>query len=358
MMELQLVSQLLLFSNESELNESSYCNETLHCSYVTENQSDSHFYSISLFLSCLYTVFLFPIGFIGNGLILVVNLNDHKKMTIPDLYFVNLAIADLILVADSLIEVFNLNDKYYDIAILCTFMSLFLQINMYSSIFFLTWMSIDRYLALAQSMKSGTLRTLQHAKWSCSLIWLTSILAAMLPFAVVQAHHTGEVHFCFADVTEIQWLEVTLGFVIPFFIIGLCYSLIVRILTKAQKHNRLWPRRQKALRMIVVVVLVFFICWLPENVFISLQLLQGTKDSSVSFKKSMGHYYPLTRHIVNLAAFSNSCLNPMIYSFLGETFRDKLRLYMKKKANVSTVYRLCNNTLNWNIPVTAEESFA
>ncbi|XP_072916724.1 G-protein coupled estrogen receptor 1 [Hemitrygon akajei] len=357
-MEARLASQILLFSNETELNESNCGNETLNCGYIIKNQSDRQFYIISLFLSCLYTIFLFPIGFIGNGLILVVNLTHHRKMTIPDLYFVNLAVADLILVADSLIEVFNLNDKYYDIAILCTFMSLFLQINMYSSIFFLTWMSFDRYLALAQSMKATTLRTLQHAKWSCGLIWLTSILAAVLPFAVVQAHHTGEVHFCFADVTEIQWLEVTLGFVVPFFIIGLCYSLIVRILTKAQKHNRIWPRRQKALRMIVVAVLVFFICWLPENVFISFQLLLATKDSSVSLKNSLEQYYPLTRHIVNLAAFSNSCLNPIIYSFLGETFRDKLRLYMKRKASVSTVYRLCNNTLNWNIPVTTEESFA
>uniref|UniRef100_UPI00398F19AF G-protein coupled estrogen receptor 1 n=1 Tax=Pristiophorus japonicus TaxID=55135 RepID=UPI00398F19AF len=358
MMEARLASRILLFANDSELNETSLCNETLYCGYVTESHGNGHFYTISLFLSCLYTVFLFPIGFIGNGLILVVNLNHHNKMTIPDLYFVNLAVADLILVADSLIEVFNLNDKYYDIAILCTFMSLFLQINMYSSIFFLTWMSFDRYLALAQFMKANTLRTLRHAKWSCGLIWLTSIVAALLPFAVVQAHHTGEVHFCFADVTEIQWLEVTLGFVVPFSVIGLCYSLIVRMLTKAQKHNRLWPRRQKALRMIVVVVLVFFICWLPENVFISFQLLQGTGGSAASLKESLGQYYPLTRHVVNLAAFSNSCLNPIIYSFLGETFRDKLRLYMKRKASVSTVYRLCNNTLNWNIPVTAEESFA
>ncbi|XP_055506988.1 G-protein coupled estrogen receptor 1 [Leucoraja erinacea] len=357
-MEARLVSRLLLFSNETKMNDSNYCNETGNCGHIIENQSDGQFYIINLFLSCLYTIFLFPIGFIGNGLILVVNLNHHMKMTIPDLYFVNLAVADLILVADSLIEVFNLNDKYYDIAILCTFMSLFLQINMYSSIFFLTWMSFDRYLALAQSMKTTTLRTLQHAKWSCVLIWLASIIAALLPFAVVQAHHTGEVHFCFADVTEIQWLEVTLGFVLPFFIIGLCYSRIVRILTTAQKHNRIWPRRQKALRMIVVAVLVFFICWLPENVFISFQLLLATKDSSVSLKDWLGHYYPLTRHVVNLAAFSNSCLNPIIYSFLGETFRDKLRLYLKRKASVSTVYRLCNNTLNWNIPVATEESFA
>lgn len=323
---------------------------------LTEESEKYHSYIIGLFLSCLYTILLFPIGFIGNILILVVNLNHREKMTIPDLYFVNLAVADLILVADSLIEVFNLNEKYYDYAVLCTFMSLFLQVNMYSSIFFLTWMSFDRYVALASSVSSSPLRTMQHAKLSCGLIWMASILATLLPFTIVQTQHRGELHFCFANVFEIQWLEVTIGFLVPFSVIGLCYSLIGRILMRSRKHRGLWPRRQKALRMIVVVVLVFFICWLPENVFISIQLLQGTADPSQRTATTLWHDYPLTGHIVNLAAFSNSCLNPIIYSFLGETFRDKLRLFVKRKASWSVVNRFCRHGLNLRLPVRSEVS--
>ncbi|XP_030645677.1 G-protein coupled estrogen receptor 1 [Chanos chanos] len=353
-MEEQTTTLFQIYVNGTELLNATY---EYNSTDVMESSETYQFYIISLFLSCLYTIFLFPIGFIGNILILVVNLNHREKMTIPDLYFVNLAVADLILVADSLIEVFNLNEKYYDIAILCTFMSLFLQVNMYSSIFFLTWMSFDRYVALSSSsMSSSPLRTMQHAKLSCSLIWMASILATLLPFTIVQTQHRGEVHFCFANVFEIQWLEVTIGFLVPFSIIGLCYSLIVRILMRAQKHRGLWPRRQKALRMIVVVVLVFFICWLPENVFISIQLLQGTADPSQRSATTLWHDYPLTGHIVNLAAFSNSCLNPIIYSFLGETFRDKLRLFIKQKASWSVVYRFCHHTLDLHIPVRSEVS--
>ncbi|CAL8303213.1 unnamed protein product [Merluccius merluccius] len=329
---------------------------------LTESPSDTNpYYVIGLFLSCLYTILLFPIGFIGNILILVVNLNHRERMTIPDLYFVNLAVADLILVADSLIEVFNLSERYYDYAVLCTFMSLFLQVNMYSSIFFLTWMSFDRYVALAGSLSSSPLRTMRHAKLSCGLIWMASLLATLLPFAIVQTQHNSEVHFCFANVAEIQWLEVTIGFLVPFSVIGLCYSLIVRLLMRAQKHRGLWPRRQKALRMIVAVVLVFFICWLPENVFISIQLLQGAADpasrtATATTATALWHHYPLTGHIVNLAAFSNSCLNPIIYSFLGETFRDKLRLFVKRKASWSVLNRFCQHTLDLRLPVRSEVS--
>ncbi|XP_035510667.1 G-protein coupled estrogen receptor 1 [Dicentrarchus labrax] len=352
-MEVQTTSLVWIYVNSTEQLNTSY---EYNATYLTEESDKYQSYIIGLFLSCLYTILLFPIGFIGNILILVVNLNHREKMTIPDLYFVNLAVADLILVADSLIEVFNLNEKYYDYAVLCTFMSLFLQVNMYSSIFFLTWMSFDRYIALASSMSSSPLRTMQHAKLSCGLIWMASILATLLPFTIVQTQHRGEVHFCFANVFEIQWLEVTIGFLVPFSIIGLCYSLIGRILMRAQKHRGLWPRRQKALRMIVVVVLVFFICWLPENVFISIQLLQGTADPSQRTATTLWHDYPLTGHIVNLAAFSNSCLNPIIYSFLGETFRDKLRLFIKQKASWSVVNRFCHHGLDLHLPVRSEVS--
>lgn len=334
-----------------ELNTSYYSNESLAANGLLD--TNKHYF-IGLILSCLYTILLFPIGFIGNIMILVVNIRFREKMTIPDLYFINLAVADLILVADSLIEVFNLSEKYYDITILCTFMALFLQINMYSSIFFLTWMSFDRYIALTKVMKSNIFRTKEHARLSCGLIWMASISATLLPFTVVQIQHTEDRQFCFADVKEIQWLEITLGFIIPFVVIGLCYSLIIRVLVRAHKHRNLRPRRQKAMRMILVVVLVFFICWLPENVFISIGLLQnGNQEQN---NQSFRHNHPLTGHIVNLAAFSNSCLNPLIYSFLGETFRDKLRLYIKDKRNMSALNRICQVSLKSVIPDTMEQS--
>nr|XP_033770697.1 G-protein coupled estrogen receptor 1 [Geotrypetes seraphini] len=337
-----------------DLNGSKLCNESSPLGLVDRSDEQQR-YIISLFLSCVYTILLFPVGFLGNILILVVNISFREKMTIPDLYFINLAAADLILVADSLIEVFNLNEKYYDITILCTFMSLFLQINMYSSVFFLTWMSFDRYIALARVLKSNLFRTMDHARISCGLIWMASISATLVPFTAVQLQHTEDTYFCFANVREIQWVEITLGFIIPFMIIGLCYSLIIRVLRKAHKHKSLRPRRQKALRMIVVVVLVFFICWLPENVFISIGLLQRNPDNS-SNSSSFIHDHPLTRHIVNLAAFSNSCLNPIIYSFLGETFREKFRLYFRQKRSMSALNQFCHVSMKSFIPDNSEHS--
>ncbi|XP_075949635.1 G-protein coupled estrogen receptor 1-like [Anarhichas minor] len=292
-------------------------------------------YIISLFLSSLYIVLLFPVGLLGNILILVVNLNPSSRLTAPDLYFVNLAAADLALVADSLIEVFNLKQGYYDKPGLCTFMNLFQQVNMYSSVFFLTWMSFDRFVVLT----GLTGRSMPHARLSCCLIWVSSSLLTVFPFAIAQRQHIGELHFCFANVTQIQWLEVIVGFLLPFCILGLCYWRIARVLQRSlreQDGQQRNPRRQKALRMISAAVLVFFLCWLPENVFISFHLLRGEANRGTLWQD-----YPLTGHAVRLAAFSNSCLNPLIYSFLGETFQEKLRsrwAKLHRSASEKSVY--------------------
>lgn len=283
-------------------------------------------YIIGLTLSSLYTIFLFPVGFIGNILILVVNLVHRGSLSAPDLYFVNLAVADLVLVADSLIEVFNLKQGYYDKTSLCTFMNLFQQVNMYSSVFFLTWMSYDRYIVLT-GFKG---RSMPRARLSCCLIWTSSSLLTLLPFAIAQMQHAGELYFCFANMSQILWLEVMLGFLMPFCILGLCYWKIAKVLLRSQREQR-GPQqrlcRHKALCMISAAVLVFFLCWLPENVFVSVHLVRGNTDSSTLWQD-----YPLTGHAVRLAAFSNSCLNPLIYSFLGETFQVKMRLFLQQKS--------------------------
>ncbi|KAA0705034.1 G-protein coupled estrogen receptor 1 G protein-coupled estrogen receptor 1 [Triplophysa tibetana] len=304
----------------------------LHWSIIDVNETNStspDTYIISLILSCLYTILLFPLGLMGNILILLVNFDPRQRMSTPDLYFTNLALADLVLVLDSLIEVFNLSEHYYDDAVLCSCMALFLQVNMYSSVFWLTWMSLDRCLALTGLRTralpeniSVTHRT-RLAQRACGTIWVAATLCTLIPFAMAHIHHGWGRGFCFAGVAEVQWLEVTLGFALPFCVMGVCYAHIARMLLRSER-----PRRTKALRMIVAAVTVFFVCWLPENVFISVHLLSGDSASRRRGNHTLWQRYPLTGHVVTLAACANSCLNPLVYSLLGNTFRHKLQVFV------------------------------
>ncbi len=306
---------------------------SMHSSVINVNETNSTFsdtYVISLLLSCIYTILLFPLGLMGNILILLVNFDPRQRMSTPDLYFTNLALADLVLVLDSLIEVFNLSAHYYDDAVLCSCMAIFLQVNMYSSVFSLTWMSLDRCLALT-SLRTRALpenasisHRLHVARRACATIWTAATLCTLIPFVTAHVHHGWGRGFCFAGVAEVQWLEVTLGFALPFCLMAVCYTLIARVLLRSER-----PQRTKALRMIIAAVSVFFVCWLPENVFISVHLLNGDTDASRRRgNHTLWQRYPLTGHVVTLAACANSCLNPLVYSLLGNTFRRKLQVFV------------------------------
>lgn len=127
-----------------------------------------------------------------------------------------------------------------------------------------------------------------------------------------------------------------MGFFLPFCIICACYTLIGRVLMKARPPANGQRRggRLKALRMIVAAVTVFFVCWLPENVFIAAHLLRGaTGPSRRRGNSTLWQQYPLTGHLVTLAACANSCLNPLLYSLIGGTFVHKLRLFVKHHAH-------------------------
>ncbi|XP_066540117.1 G-protein coupled estrogen receptor 1-like [Hoplias malabaricus] len=301
----------------------------LSWSEVSCNQTDADFYVISLLLSCFYAVFLFPLGLVGNVLILMVNLDPRQRRSSPDLYFTNLALADLVLVLDSMIEVFNLSAHYYDDAVLCTCMALFLQVNMYSSVFSLTWMSLDRCLALT-ALTSRALNTTQssvdrRSGITCAAIWVAAVACTLLPFTTAHARHGWGRGFCFASAAEVQWLEVTLGFAVPFCVIGVCYALIGQTLLRSRRS-----RRAKTLRMIAAAVGVFFVCWLPENIFIGFHLLSGTTEPSRRRGNStLWQQYSLTGHVVTLAACANSCLNPLVYGLMGSTFRQKLQVFFR-----------------------------
>ncbi|XP_051542613.1 G-protein coupled estrogen receptor 1-like isoform X2 [Myxocyprinus asiaticus] len=342
MMEHLITSDPTVRSNHSGLHwPATDINET--------NSTSQDTYIISLILSCIYTSFLFPLGLAGNILILLVNFDPRQQMSTPDLYFTNLALADLVLVLDSLIEVFNLSEHYYDNAVLCSCMALFLQVNMYSSVFSLTWMSLDRCLALTGlSMRAlpknvSTTHRSRIARRACATIWAAATLCTLIPFANAHIHHGWGRGFCFAGVAEVQWLEVTLGFALPFCIMAVCYTLIARVLLRSER-----PQRTKALRMIVAAVTVFFVCWLPENVFISVHLLSGdTEASRRRGNHTLWQRYPLTGHVVTLAACANSCLNPLVYSLLGSTFRRKLQVFVAHHVHC---LHTCTQTANTTPP--------
>ncbi|XP_006905142.1 N-formyl peptide receptor 2, partial [Pteropus alecto] len=110
-------------------------------------------------------------------------------------------------------------------------------------------------------------------------------------------------------------IQFVIGFAMPMSIVAICYGLIA---AKIRKQGTIDTSRP--LRVLTAVVASFFICWFPlqlvallSAVWLREMLVEG-KYEILSFL-----VYP-----TNALALFNSCLNPMLYVFVGQDFRKRL----------------------------------
>lgn len=75
--------------------------------------------------------------------------------------------------------------------------------------------------------------------------------------------------------------------------------------------------RSKISKMVVVIVLLFTVCWGPIQLFI---LFQGF------YPKFQANYetYKI-KTWANCMSYANSCINPIVYGFMGASFRKSFK---------------------------------
>nr|XP_013807891.1 PREDICTED: C5a anaphylatoxin chemotactic receptor 1-like [Apteryx mantelli mantelli] len=108
-------------------------------------------------------------------------------------------------------------------------------------------------------------------------------------------------------------LRFLCGFLVPFVVITACYSLLL-----ARVRSKRFARSQKAIKLILVVIVSFFVCWLPYHV-VGL-ILASTLPHTSLFKGAL----EADPYVAGIA-YINSCLNPIIYVIVGQDFKDKFR---------------------------------
>ncbi|XP_048832922.1 relaxin family peptide receptor 3.2b [Brienomyrus brachyistius] len=328
-------------------------NLTLHCwlHFLTreagsELQGDSSNVAMRVVIALVYSA-VCALGLVGNllALYLLHSRHRHKQSSI-NCFVMGLALTDLQFV---LTLPFWAVDTAMDFRwpfgkVMCKIVSSVTTMNMYASVFFLTAMSVARYCAVAFSLKmySGRAAAL-GSRWVSLGIWVVSLLAT-LPHAVYSTSvQVSDDELCLVRFPEsgswdpqlllglYQTQKVLLGFVIPLVIISVCYLLLLRFVlsrrisastgpdTEPSRHRRC----SKVTKSIVIVVLSFFLCWLPNQaltmwgVLIKFDLV----PFSTAFYNAQAYAFPLTVCL----AHTNSCLNPLLYCLIRREFRAGLK---------------------------------
>ncbi|CAG5867761.1 unnamed protein product [Menidia menidia] len=315
--------------------------------------------AVRITISVIYSL-VCALGLVGNLLVLYLMKSKHawRKSSI-NLFVTSLAVTDFQFV---LTLPFWAVENALDFAwpfgkAMCKIVSYVTAMNMYASVFFLTAMSVARYFSLASALRG---RRRLRARYCCRsaragslLVWIAAVLAA-LPHAVFSTTATvsGEdlclVKFPETNATAQFWLglyhsqKVLLGFVLPLAIISACYLLLLRFITSKNINTSSAKRRAKVTRSVTIVVLSFFLCWLPNQALTAWGIL--VKLNVVHFTYE---YYTMQVYVFPVSvclAHSNSCLNPILYCLMRREFRKALR---------SLFWRMASPTLTTIRPITA-----
>lgn len=333
-----LLGMFPLFLEERQLNGS---NESLQDFFRGFNYEKSDVVGdtsaiVRIVISIVYSV-VCALGLVGNVLVLyLMKTKQGWKKSSINLFVTSLAVTDFQFV---LTLPFWAVENALDFSWLfgkamCKIVSYVTAMNMYASVFFLTAMSVARYYSVASALKSKRRPAGCSAKWVSVLIWVSAIVAS-LPNAIFSTTATVSsevlclVKFPVNNGNAQFWLglyhaqKVLLGFVIPLAIITICYLLLVRFISDRNVSSSSTKRRSKVTKSVTIVVLSFFLCWLPNHALTTWGILikLNVVQFGYEYFTTQAYIFPITVCL----AHSNSCLNPILYCLMRREFRKALK---------------------------------
>ncbi|XP_051720168.1 C3a anaphylatoxin chemotactic receptor-like isoform X1 [Ctenopharyngodon idella] len=270
---------------------------------------------IEIFNIFIYFV-VFALGIVGNGLVIFVT-GYKMKTTVNSIWFLNLAIADFIFILVIILYIVTAFNKmaWHFGDFMCKFVSFVTVLNMFASIFLLTAISLDRCLSTWVIVWAQNKRTLVKARIICALVWVLSILCS-IPFVINRFVMNKRCIYNPELFKPLVIYRLMVGFLIPFLIIASSY-IAIGVRAKHLKRGK----KLKPFRVIISVIMAFFICWFPFHVQQLCTVIAHENNWSDFIIEVINAIGPFVNCLVHL----NSCLNPILYVFMCEEFKKKLK---------------------------------
>ncbi|XP_066038557.1 cysteinyl leukotriene receptor 1 [Chamaea fasciata] len=301
-----------------------------------------HHHSVDDFRNSVYSTLYSMIsimGFVGNGVVLYVLIRTYQQKTAFQVYMLNLALSDFLCVLTLPLRVIYYVHKghWFFSDFLCRLSSYALYVNLYCSIFFMTAMSFFRCIAIVFPVRNISLVSERKAKFVCIGIWVFVTLTSA-PFLRNGTYQHGNKTKCFEPpensqktnlVVVLDFIALLVGFIFPFVVITICYTMIIRtLLRNSLRKNE--ANRRKAVWMIIIVTATFLVSFTPYHVLRTVHLhalrLRGPScGDTVFLQKAVIVTLPL--------AAANCCFDPLLYFFSGGNFRQRLTTLRKASSS-------------------------
>ncbi|KAJ8391610.1 hypothetical protein AAFF_G00087510 [Aldrovandia affinis] len=218
------------------------------------------------------TIVIFLLGVCGNGIVIWISGLKMKK-SVNTTWYLSLAVSDFVFCVCLPFTVVYMAASDWPFGLfMCKFTSFVMLLNMFSSIFLLVLISADRCVSVVFPVWSQNHRTVKAASALVMSAWGISVVLSV-PSAISREIKTQNgkticlINYGAGYIHQTVGLsQFVCGFVIPFLIITICYSIIVVKL----KSNRM-TKSSKPFKVMSALIATFFVCWFPYHVFILLE---------------------------------------------------------------------------------------
>ncbi|KAM8874404.1 chemokine (C motif) receptor 1a, duplicate 1 isoform 1-T2 [Spinachia spinachia] len=278
--------------------------------------------AVPVFFSVVVTLSL-----IGNILVLVILALYENLKSITNIFILNLAISDLVFTAGlpfwSIYHVWG----WLFSKVLCKIVTFIFFTGFYSSVLFLTVMTIYRYLVVVHPQHILSPQRPSTRIYVSIVLWIISIGAAipsLLYTTIVSIPHKGK-HSLGCEYQDPLWKTISvfqqnIFFLVAFAVMAFCYIQLLGRITRTRSHTK-----RRAVKLVFSIVAVFFLGWVPYNVVIFLRglgLWSDNCDTSIDLDYAF--------YVCRLVAFSHCCLNPVFYVLVGVKFRSHLKSLLQR----------------------------
>ncbi|XP_073341860.1 chemerin-like receptor 1 [Pagrus major] len=287
----------------------------------------------------------FVLGVLGNGVVIWVTGFKMKK-TVNTVWFLNLAVADFLFTALLPLSVtyLALNFHWPFGEFMCKLSSTMNSLNMFASVYILVVISVDRCVSVVWPVWAQNHRNVRKASFVCLGVWVLALIINTPTFVfrdTAPSFVSKDIITCFTNYAQIDYwvdndttavehlrklrhkaISIThflLGFVVPFTVILSCYAVIIY---RLRRNSTLASQSSRAFKIIAAVIITFFLCWVPYHI---MALIDMANYTAAVQSPTLHHVTIAGIPITSSLAVINSCLNPLLYVFMGQDFKDKVR---------------------------------
>ncbi|XP_062283149.1 P2Y purinoceptor 1-like [Scomber scombrus] len=317
---------------------------------MNKTSCDISFDFTSRFLPPVYiSVFIF--GLVANGWGLKSLLQKWRKLKIINVFVLNLGIADILylLTLPFLMVYYCMGSRWIFGDAFCKITRFCFNLNLYGSIGFLTCISVYRYLAIVHPVRVMGKLTVTRSVAISIMVWLLVSVQSLPDMFYIKTWRFGNESGKCYETTNKRYAEDYLnysvgwtltGFCIPLLITLGCYGHVIVILCRKDTTDKVL--KQRCLRLLLILILLFSVCYIPYHVLRNLNLWSRVLSKQRICYEWFNVVY-ISHQISRVLVCLNSALNPLVYLHGNEDISAQLREQLQRARQMSSCFFLSNS---------------